>query len=535
MSKGQKRKRSLSKAPIKGSGSDNPFDRVKRATTVATFNQKKSRHSKFVNSNADEGLFSQTFNRKAQKLQLYNLNEPIQLTHKSEPIEDHYEDDVSDHSEDDFRYSGDIRNLPQALEEHKQRREIERQVKESQRHLLSKLDSEFEHLDLAKFMRPKRGTLEYSQQKPAATDTNKPDKYDENLRRLMAAPQQSKNGGDLLKQLYAASSVAEKCDIAKRFMSGNYVSDEVADTCIVEIARPLGELLSRQSGHQEFCAYFETLTKFVHYLCQHNTKGYHTYFSQFLGGVYVSFENDVDLSLEAMIVLFLLLKVMKMASALYKGGLVVLEKLMETVPVSEETLSKVRLLLAMAYSVILESGLYMPFFYKLCMRVCTNWEVLKRETVESVLELVTVSLRLLSSRGCHVYPICLHIISPNIAALKLDSPKYDNLQSLVVELLDAKLTPSVLDIYLRPRVDLQIPKYSPITGQDSRRTSAVKEDKEQYKSLKREFLRTSAADAKRRSLELLQKRQKSQDRYKKVVREAMMEQEMLKKEFTKPT
>lgn len=112
-----------------------------------------------MNSNADEGLFSQTFNRKAQKLQLYNLNEPIQLTHKSEPIEDHYEDDVSDHSEDDFRYSGDIRNLPQALEEHKQRREIERQVKESQRHLLSKLDSEFEHLDLAKFMRPKRGLV----------------------------------------------------------------------------------------------------------------------------------------------------------------------------------------------------------------------------------------------------------------------------------------------------------------------------------------------------------------------------------------
>ncbi|KAK1441925.1 hypothetical protein BgAZ_502570 [Babesia gibsoni] len=535
MSRNHKGKRALLKGPAKGADSGNPFDRIKRTSTNATFTQKKQRRSKFVNNNTAEASFLPSYNRKTQKLQLYNLNEPIQLTHKNEPIEDHYEDDLSDHSEDDFRFDGDVKDLPQALEEHKQRRAMERQVKESQRNLLAKLDTDFESMDMTPFMRPKRGTLEYIKEKPTVKETKAPDKFEQNLRHLMAAPQQSRHGGDLLKQLYAAKSIAEKCNIAKKFISGKYVSEDPPATCIVEIARPLGEMLESQPPSGDFCSPFETMMELVHYLCQRNTKGYKDYFSKFLGGIGMSFQKEAGLSPEAVIVLFFLLKVMRTDSALYKAGLIVLERLMDDCKVTETSAVQARLLLAAAYAVILESGLYIPSFYKLCMGICTNCAIFKRNVVEAVIEMVIVSLRILSAKQCRVYPICLHIILPNIASIDLQSAKLDNLKTLVEEFLDVKLRPTVLDIYLRQTVDLHIPKYSAVSIKDSRKEPTEKDEKELYKSMKRRFTQTALADAKRRSIDLQKKREKSKEGYRKVVREAMMEQEMLRKEFTKPT
>ncbi|GIX65532.1 iron donor protein CyaY [Babesia caballi] len=506
MSRSKRKQRGPSKHRSVGEVSSNPFDAFRRRE-------------------------ASTFHRRPQKLDLYNLNEPLTLTHKHEPIEEHFEDDLSDHSEDGFRYTGDPAGLPQALEEHKLRRAFDRQEKETQRNLLSKLDSDFQQLDLEQFIRPRKAVMRSPGETEAINVSSAPDKYEENLRRLMVAPLQSRDGGELLRRMYAATEVATKCEIATQFMKHGHVSTDAAAKGVVEVARPLSQLLAEPAGLQQFSACFDTLAEFVHYLCQRNVREYHSYFTAFLRGVYVSFEKDADLSLEALVVLYLLLKVAKAGAALYKAGLIALERLMERCAPAEDAHERVRLLLAMAYSATLDSGLYMPFFFKLAMRTCVEWSAVRPEVVETVLDMVTVALRLLSSKDCHVYPVCLHIVTPNIARLQLDSPKLDRLKAVVKELSEVQLLPNVLDVYKRPKVELQVPKYGHLATRESARDASVKREKALYKSLKKGFLQTAAAEAKARSLELQQRRARSKERYRKVMRDAMVEQEELRKEM----
>ncbi|ORM40543.1 uncharacterized protein BXIN_2046 [Babesia sp. Xinjiang] len=535
MGKFRSSKLSVDKKAHSSDGIANPFDAIRRSDAKISVRRKTPRRTKVVRKSVGEASFSNTLPRRSQKLELYDLNKPLTLTHKDAPIEEHYEDSVSDNSEDDFRYNGDLGGLAQALEEHKNRRALERQEKTAQRDLLSKLDSEFEHIDVQQFIRPRRGSPNFSSEHGSPVTPNVPDKYSENLHRLMVAPHQSRDGGDLLRRMFAASDIKTRCEIAKQFVRHGHISSDTANRCILEVARPLSELLGTPNGHQQFGSYIEPMTEFVHYLCQRSPKEYHAYFSNFLKGVYVSFETDDVLSLEAVIVLYLLIKVTKVGTALYRGSLIVLEHLMCACDPKKDDHARVRLLIATAYASTLDSGLYMPFFFKLAMRLLNAWREERPQIVDTVLDMVIASLKLLSSRGCHVYPICLHIISPNIANLSFESPKLDRLKALVEEYSSVELLPNVLDVYKRPKVELQVPNFESVSSRRFAKDSAVKREKALYRSLKREFIHTAAAEANLRSLELRQRRERSRERYRKVLRDAMVEQEELRKESTKPT
>ncbi|GFE53951.1 remorin family protein isoform 3, putative [Babesia ovis] len=535
MGKSKKAKRVLEKKISSSNGSSNPFDSIRRQTPKVSIHASKARRTKVVRRSAEDAIFSHTLPRRSQKLDLFNLNQPLSLTHNYAPIEDHYEDSVSENSEDDFRYNGEPQGFAQALQEHKQRRAVEKIEKSAQRELLSKLDLAFNDLDMHSFIRSRRGTPSISSNPATSTVSKQTDKFSENLRKLMAAPVQSRDGSDLLRQLYAAPDIKTKCEIAKKFMDNRHIATDTANKTIVEIARPLSALMSTQSGYQEFGTYIDTFTAFVHYLCQHSPKEYHAYFSNFLKGVYVSFEKADELSLEALIVLYLLIKVMKVGTALYRGGLIVLERMMATCAPEQDDESRVRLLIVTAYSSTLDSGLYMPFFFKLAMKICVSWHKSKPKAVDTVLDMVVVSLKLLAQRGCHVYPICLHIISPNIGDLAYSSPKLERLKTVAEQYSNVELVPNVLDVYKRPVVDLQVPNFDTKSSRQLTKDPTVKREKAQYKVLKREFIQTAAAEAKYRSLELQQRRAKTREKYRKVLRDAMVEQEELRKEFTKPT
>ncbi|GBE62350.1 hypothetical protein BOVATA_038430 [Babesia ovata] len=531
MSKTKRGRKDAGRGPHPGDASNNLFDTVRRSAPAVSVRTPKSRRTKFRSKSAAESAIPQTSYRKAQKLDLFNLNKPLNLTHRNEPIENHYEGDVSDSSEDDFRYTGDMGGLPKALEEHKLRKALERQEKDAQRDLLSQLDSEYRDLDLEKFVKPRRGMPQMPVIQEKVVTQTKSDQFDANLRQLMLAPQQSKDGGDLLSQLFAAKDIDAMCELSKEFVRLGNVSHKTAKKCVIFVARALSELLASPSGHLKFCECFDTLVEFVHYLSQLNPREYHAYFSTFLKGVYVSFEKGVELSLEALVVLYFVIKLAKVGSAMYRGGLLVLEKVADECNVEDDPHERVRLLVAMSYSTALDSGLYMPFFFSLTMKVCVAWSSSRPHLVEPLLDMVTVVLKLLHGKDCHVYPICVHVISPNIAELKIQSPKIESLKVLVKEYTDVELLPYVLDTYKRPKIELEVPKYGTVSDTDANRDSGVKRDKALYRSLKKDFVQTHNAAAKLRSLELRKRRTQSREKYRKVVRDAMIEHEELRKEM----
>nr|BAN65730.1 hypothetical protein [Babesia bovis] len=189
----------------------------------------------------------------------------------------------------------------------------------------------------------------------------------------------------------------------------------------------------------------------------------------------------------------------------------------------------------MAYASTLDSGLYIPFFFKLAMKCCVAWHKERLDTVKTILDMTIASLKLLSNSGCHVYPVCLHIIRPNIAKIVCDSPKLVRLKELVEVYANVKLLPNVLDVYKKPKIELQIPNFDTPSSKRYDKDSTLKREKAEYKSLRREFMHRAASEAKQRSLALQQRKAKTHEKYRKVMRDAMVEQDMLRKEFTKPT
>ncbi|CDR97573.1 hypothetical protein, conserved [Babesia bigemina] len=541
MSKTKRSRKDANRGAHPGDASNNLFDTVRRSAPAVSVRAPKSRRTKFRSKIAAESAIPQPSHRKALKLDLFNLNKPLNLTHKNEPIENHYEGDVSDSSEDDFHYNGDMGGLSKALEEHKLRKALERQEKDAQRDLLSQLDLEYKNLNLEKYVKQRRGMPQMPALQEKVAVPTKGDQFDANLRQLMLAPQQSKDGGDLLGRLFEAKDANAMCELSKEFVRLGNVSHHTAEKCIVAVARALSELLASPSGHLEFCECFDTLAEFLHYLSQLNPKEYHAYFSTFLKGVYVSFEKEVELSLEVLIVLYFIIKLAKVGSAMYRAVLLVLERVADECNVKDDPHERVRLLIAMAYSTALDSGLYMPFFFSLTMRACVAWSSSRPHLVDPMLDMVRVVLKLLHSKDCHVYPICLHFISPNITELKIQSPKLERLKALVKDYSNVELLPYVLDTASDARlisiqkIELEVPKYGAVSDPYAGRDSGVKREKALYRSLKKGFVQAHNAEAKLRSLELRKRRAQSREKYRNVVRDAMIEQDELRKEFTKPT
>eukprot|EP00371_Babesia_bovis_P002021 XP_001610668.1 hypothetical protein [Babesia bovis T2Bo] len=535
MSKHKKARQSVDVKGSTSTGNTNPFDSIRRQQPKISIKAAKPRRTKVIKKHVEDPFFASDISRRSQKLDLFDLNIPLELTHKDAPIDQHYDDTLSEDSDDGFRYTGEPGGYAKALEEYKRRRIAGKLEKSALQDLRSKLDSEFDELDMNYFIQPRQGLPT----KPTEHDTTKlpkkVDKFSENLKRLMAAPVQSRGGVDLLRQFYEASSIKAKCDIAKKFVNNQHVPSDTADKCMLEIARPLSDLLSTPSGNREFASCIDTFTEFVHYLCQRSPKEYHAYFTHYLKGVYASFEQDSELSRETLLVLYFLIKVAKIGTALYKAGLIVLEKLMQACEPESDDHSRIRLLLVMAYASTLDSGLYIPFFFKLAMKCCVAWHKERLDTVETILDMTIASLKLLSNSGCHVYPVCLHIIRPNIAKIVCDSPKLVRLKELVEVYANVKLLPNVLDVYKKPKIELQIPNFDTPSSKRYDKDSTLKREKAEYKSLRREFMHRAASEAKQRSLALQQRKAKTHEKYRKVMRDAMVEQDMLRKEFTKPT
>ncbi|EKX72969.1 conserved hypothetical protein [Theileria equi strain WA] len=527
------------KRPKIGQESSNPFELLERKKHSHKVSNSSGK-SRFLKKYQDDSNIYQYTSKKSQKLQLYNLKEPINLTHKNQPIEEHYESDLEGSSDGDIDLRGDYTNIPQALENYKREKEITKRDKQDQQNLLSKIDSQFNDLDLSQFYKPTKGSLEYY--KNPDEKPKKLDKYDLNLRDLQFNKPSVSENLELTKKFKSSTSVDERCDIVKKIVTSNETYATFSGDYVRGTTASIIDVL-RSQNPDKFCHYFDVFIKGLNYLYRHNPKEYKAYFTKEVECLLESIENGVGYTLEAILLVYMIAKVCKVDSDYYQLSLLVVEEWLkcfvrDTNHIEKddvETWTVVKLLLALTYSLVLDGEFYMPYFYHFCMKICkiVNYKV---EFVPQVLTLVKITLNMLLKNGCHINPAILQILMPHLDTIS-DNYKDINvindyntgLKSFIQDILSKEPERRSLDVYNTPKIKFELPKIKFTKKFSKDRIYTKNQEKSEYKSLKRQLLQNTFAEIERNSKLRLEKRLKSQQRYKEVVRNAMLEQDMLKK------
>ncbi|KAK2195093.1 bifunctional Frataxin-CyaY superfamily/Frataxin-CyaY/Frataxin conserved site [Babesia duncani] len=495
----------------------NPFELHQRRKQSIQIKAKNKLGSKFINKRLDPLLQLQQSSRRTQKLSLYNLNEPISITHNNQPIEDNYNDAISERSEDDLEFDGDYTRFSEILQNHKERRLILKKDKENQKNLLDKIDSQFEEIDFSEFLKaPKRS---YENAAIPKSDV----KFEANIRALQTAPKETDRVNDLFFKFTSEKNLDRKCEIMIKIQNYNFVINDSANSCLNEIVNSLDAIL-KSNNTSDFCRYFDMFVSFLLFMCNKSQKEYRAYFTQFM---YDMAENTFKLEEPNHLKLLLLLKVVKMESALYKGGLILLEHWL-SLGVGDLSIGKI--LILTAYNAILENGSFIPQFYPFCMEFCLCVITTCPDIIITILDLVKTTLKILIQYQCNVYPICIHFLDRYLDKLP-SSTIASEFKTFVQNILKQPLEFRLLDIYQRSKIEPQIPLYSiEPTRERKPKMDKNKYAKEEYKALKRELNKQSFAQSAQQKLQLSKKREESQKNYKRVLRDAMIEQVMLKKE-----
>uniref|UniRef100_A0A3B0N8G3 Nop14-like family n=1 Tax=Theileria annulata TaxID=5874 RepID=A0A3B0N8G3_THEAN len=544
-----------SKKPTVGKNSVNPFEKFDSKIKNKELNFDKKNKSKFIKKVKDSDIVYDYSSKKSRKLQLYNLNEPITLTHKNRPIEENYDSDLDLSSEEEIDLKGDYTNISEAYKEFKDKREANRKVKQEQKNLLVKLDKQFEEIDFSEFYKPPKKSPEfYKTEKP-----KKLDEYETNLRDLQLSTNTLAPKPDLVNEFKSASNISERSEVVEKIIKSDGVFLNFAKDYITIYLQSLVDYLKRDDT-TKFNYYFFNFSRAFLHLSNKSYQEYKLCLEYELAKITPEIADTYEYLL-----LYLIVKTVEPNSEIYKYSLTLVEACLNHLfqllfigtfdrrylP-SKHLFIKTRLLLSITYNFILETGYYMPFFYHVAMRLCTI-PCIDRDSILLILKTVKVTLNRLLDRGCYIHPIVCLIIQPRLVEVEYNfrivkSPEdtdsselseFEEFKKYINEQSNIKYLLKSLDIYNSQKLRPEFPKLKTIkteynkykldkTKPESNRKLS-RGDKQEYKILKRELLTETLKKAEFDIKKRAKQRLDTEKRYKEVVRDAMIEQDMLKK------
>nr|PVC49755.1 hypothetical protein MACL_00002793 [Theileria orientalis] len=563
-----------SKKPNLGKTTPNPFEKfdAKKSNKELNLSRNNKNKSKFIKRFKDSQLVYDRSSKKSRKLQIYNLNDNFTLTHNNVPIENNYESDWDPSSDEEFDVKGDYSNISETYKQYKELRDQSRREKEHQRTLLSKLDKDFEDLDLSQFYKPTKNTLESlrTQEKP-----QKLDEYESNLKQLQLNRTTQEFSVDLVREYRSCTKVEERAEVVNRIVKSDSILPNFAKEYLKGYLESLSSYLEQECT-SNFGQYLDTFSRGFLHLSSKNQKEYKGHLEEQLESI-----ESLDKELSKYLLVLLAVKTVELNTHIYKHTLLLLENytkalygdLFKTKSGSKsQQLAKIKLLLLISYNSIIESGYYIPYFYHLSIKSCTLSETPK-DLVLEVLKAVRISLNVLIKNDCNISPILSHIIVPSLQEIQdrfehkssasvstttttasKESSGSDTENTLSAEdkrikeftefkeyiegIRKIEYPSKSLDIYNTEKLKIEYPRIKTYKSEDKREKTpkgekyskkGEKRDREEYKTLKRALLNETIRRAEQSSQKRAKQRQETERRYKEVVRSAYAEQEMLKK------
>ncbi|UKJ89007.2 hypothetical protein MACJ_002253 [Theileria orientalis] len=542
-----------SKKPKIGNTAPNPFERFdsKKINKELNLSKNTKNKSKFIKKFKDSQLVYDRSSKKSRKLQLYNLNDNFTLTHKNEPIDNNYESDLDPSSDEEFDVKGDYSNISETYKQYKELREQSRRDKEHQRSLLSKLDKDFEGLDFSQFYKPTKNTREYlkTQEKP-----QKLDEYESNLKQLQLNRTTSEFSIDLVREYRSCSKVEDRVVVVNRIIKSDTILPNFAQDYLKGYLESLSEYLEKEDT-SNFGSYLDTFSRGFLHLSNKNQKEYKVCLEDQLESI-----ESLDKELTKYLLIFLVVKTVELNTHIYKHTLLLLENYSKALygellkgksGHKNQQLAQIKLLLVISYNCIIESGYYIPYFYHLSIKTCTLSET-PIDLVLAILKTVKITLNILFKNDCNISSILKYIIVPSLTdiqdqfehkknTLTVEEDKikeFIEFKEYIEGLTNIKYPTKSLDIYNTEKLKVEYPRIKTYKSEDKREKKSKgekyskkgeKRDREEYKTLKRALIRETLIKADQSSQKRAKQRLETERRYKEVVRNAYMEQEMLKK------